>query len=335
MESASNFNVVAIMIVREGMREDRERQVKVTIGNNGHTRKTILKPLNLQGLETVDDGRMTTTYIPDRRVMMTQVSPRSRPCDARFRLKLTERNYRLRLDRVKPVAGRESVAVVAVPKSSGLETRRFTFDSATGFLLRLETMVANEVPIVRLEAQAVDFPQSLPRDAFSLQVLGGVKQVNYRAPEKIAADHPALHSSGMKMVLPKTLPYGFAIQEIEFIEEKGRKMVAVRMTDGLVKATLYQHGRSSKERRGFPDAASQDYADRRFVLVGDLPNPARVRLLNTFIDELKRVGADDLRDVERLWSPGQTSLEPTTGVAMLSPLGRCSQPISERHTRLS
>src|SRR5689334_3173853 len=74
-----------------------QHQVKIELSPDGRSRQTILHPLSLQGIVSVDDGTTLRTLYPNQKVLVYQSSPYAVPEDADLRIALTERNYKLSL----------------------------------------------------------------------------------------------------------------------------------------------------------------------------------------------------------------------------------------------
>lgn len=297
MERIVTRNVVAVVVFRDPTMRGREQQIKLTESPEGTSRRTILQPLSMQGVETVDDGRQAATFLPDRRELIVQDSPRRQACNAEFRMRLLDRNYQLRLVSARRVAGRPAVTVVAVPRTEDLDIRRFTFDAETGFLLRMETERPGESPVVRLEVQVVSYPAELPRETFDLKPVGGVRRVRYRSPEpfKPRENSPI---EGLNPIVPRRLPSGFRVEEVQVLDPE-KRMVAVRITDGLVRGTVYQRPAGGESRPPMPGASVLETANVRLVLMVDAGPKVRERLLQAFAQSANRRASGE---IEGLWT---------------------------------
>jgi negative regulator of sigma E activity len=232
----------------------------------------------------VDDGKSTKIFTPDDRRIIVQPSGREDARDIEFRMRLIDRNYNLRVVRRDKVAGREAVVVEAAPKSSGVETRCYSIDKETGFLLRLETCQEGRSPTLLFETKMVEFPSEFPEATFRLAPSGVVTQ-HYRptcvAPE---AWNKLTSELGFRPILPTYLPLGFSVQQLQCENDSSVPAVAVRLTDGLAKATVYQWQRRGKSTSKVPEGTLVRTAGQLTVMIsGDLPREVKERIIDSFV----------------------------------------------------
>ncbi len=278
-----SHNVAAIIMQRMVDEPTRMQQIQVVLSKDGRLRHTVLQPLSQQGMESVDDGRVTRTFIPDRKMVIEMPSPRLTPCDAISRIKLAERNYTLRVEDSPRVAGREAVLVSALPRSTDMAERRYTIDPRTGYLLKLET-VSDGKATTSFETKFVDYPRELPRDVFEFQRLSGSVKVVVRTPQELKDPRNAAHQLDFEPILPSSLPMGFVIEGTEVVNPERGHMIGVRITDGLVKGSVYQWPKSDEAKMKFPmqGASVLDIGNVRLMLMADIPFEARQKLLSAF-----------------------------------------------------
>lgn len=277
------YNVRAIIVQRDSG-SDVLQQIKVEMSKAGKIHQIVLAPLSIQGTELVDDGVVTLTYTPDDRSVLQQPSAKMDVDDVRFRMKLVERNYTLRIDRKEKVAGRAALVVQAMPKNDDLEMRCYSIDEKTGFLLRLETCKEGAAPVMHFEAKMVDYPAEFPENTFRLDASIGVRVkrvesqcVSPTSGNKLRED---LH---FQPVVPDNLPYGFAVQELQSSSGSGVPALAVRVTDGLAKATVLEWRSTHAQRSSFPGTISANTGKLTLLISGDIPEDVKDRILRAFV----------------------------------------------------
>ncbi len=78
------------------------------------------------------------------------------------------------------VAGRRTIAVVAVPRNEGLPVRRYTIDQERSYMLRLETIGDDDRPNVLLDTKDISFPTDVDARLFDVQDLAAQRQDRLR-----------------------------------------------------------------------------------------------------------------------------------------------------------
>jgi outer membrane lipoprotein-sorting protein len=282
-------NVTAVILQRMVDEPGRVQKIQVVLSRDGQSRHTVLSPLSLQGLDSLDDGKTTRTYLPDRKIVIEMKSPRTIECDAENRLVLAARNYRLRTEKGPTIAGRESALVVAQPRHRELAERRYYIDPVTGYLLKLETASEGKITTT-FETRFVEYPQNLPRTAFRLGTLSGNVKVVAQTPANLGDPKDAAVRVGFHVIVPNRLPLGFTIEDVEVVNPERGKMVGVRITDGLVKGTVYQWSAQDERKTVAPlqGASMIEVGAVRIMLIVDVPNAARERLLASFRDAARK-----------------------------------------------
>jgi outer membrane lipoprotein-sorting protein len=267
------------------------QQFQVSISKSGKMWQRIIFPGSMEGITAVDDLVRMSTLFPNQQRVVIQSSPRSMECDAEFRLGLAERNYRLRMEpRTAMVAGQRAAVVVAIPENAELETRRFYIDDRTGYLLKLETTIGNETTL-RLETKQISYPASIPDSKFVLDVPPGTSKSVYGPPEQI--DGPINASKvGFMPVLAKkgaNLPLGFCVQDVQVSQNQKYKSVAVRITDGLVRGTVYQMPAKGKigDLKNMSGIAVRDAGAIRIIVAADVPAKVRESILREFLSRIQ------------------------------------------------
>ncbi len=267
------------------------QQVKVEMSRDGKLHQTVLSPLSMQGFECVDDGEQMMTFSPDDRSIIVQASNAAKASDVKYRMALVDRNYTLKIERRDRVAGRAALVIAATPRNAGLETRCYTIDEKTGFLLRLETC-KGEDKTMHFDTKLVEYPHDIPDEAFEMHASGTRKQVYDTWQQCPSVKNVALNNQlGFAPIVPKMLPFGFAIQEVQSDTRSKLPSVAVRLTDGLAIATVYQWQKRGPRSNKVPDGTRvADAGYVRVLIAGDVPEDIKQRLLESFIKAAAKNG---------------------------------------------
>lgn len=281
--------VIAILFQRSIGGPSAKMQVKVEQSKDGRSKLTVLQPLSMENVTYVDDGKHLRTYLPDAQHLIVQESPRLRQQDLHERMAIAEQNYRFRIEQATTIAGRRAQCVVAVPKSKDMAARRYYIDEDTAFLLRMEKVGPNNQAVVQLDTKLIKFPKSIPHGNFEVRPIKKPRTFNCPAPEKMASAQAARSLLGFTPVVPKSLPYGFRVQEPQIAGGEEFRFAAIRLTDGLVNATVYQWAGYRKDLpKGFqPQAGDKVAKGVRFRVVGDLSDSAKKRLADLFVREAR------------------------------------------------
>ena len=267
-------------------------QVKIDQSKEGKIRVSMLQPLSMQGITSLDDGRTWSTYFPDDKQIVIQQSPRARAQDPKQRIELASKNYTFRFESGETIAGRRTNTVVAEPVFEGMPTRMYSLDSETSYMLRLETVDFRGKRSTHFDTKAIQFDARLNDKLFELRPVGDFRQVKLDAPERIRSMAQAHERLGFRPVLPEELPAGFVINDRGIAGKDNTEFVVIRITDGLVTATVYQwNGR--KPDQPWPTSRRDREVDGiKMRLIGDLPDGVMSRVLDAFIRKaVKNIGA--------------------------------------------
>lgn len=282
-------NVIALILQRSPENGGVMMRIQVQINREGKMRQTVLSPLSMEGVETIDDNSRSATYQPDRNLLVIQESRKGITDDAQSRLTHARKNYDIKLGGRSEIAGRAATLVTATPHSNEMESRRFYIDDKTGFLLQLETVDPIGRLTVGFRTQAVNYPASLPSAVFDIGSLPKNAQVmSFQRPQTILAGGKDVIALGFQPITPERLPYGFYIQDIQISKNPQSRSVAVRITDGLVKATVYQWDDSSKIDIDTPGASVNYDGEIKLAVVADVPERVRQKILRAFMDSAIR-----------------------------------------------
>ena len=276
-------NIVAIISQRDPRGEDSFQTVSVERDRSGKTHHTVLQPLRMQGVESVDDLVRFRMYLPDKGLLIDQDSPQRHPCDARWRTDLACQNYELRILDTGNIAGRRSTRIDAVPRFSEIPARRYYVDAATGYPLRLEMMDSDGAWITGFDTKDIRFPRSIEASRFRLDPMGDPKVVRYENPDRLTKASAA-KSIGFEPIVPTVLPFGFRVQSIQTNDGKGWRSLAMRLTDGLVRATIYQWQSKpgANDPHSIENSSVVEAGPLKVMLVTDLPASIRRKILDAF-----------------------------------------------------
>lgn len=271
MKHTLNVNVRAIVSQRcTGSKQI--RQVKVEQTKSGRSRVTIIQPISEQGIEFVDDGEKTATYYPDTQKVEIAASHRRQERSARRMVDLAERNYQLNADHESVVAGRKVILVTATPKFKGMPSRKFYIDADTAYLLRLEVIDATGLSVLCFDTLSVSYPKDIIEPVASFPQAHNVN-ITGKNPQECVAD--------FEPIVASSLPMGFKVHKTETVCNEG-STVAVRISDGLVRGTVYEWKRQAGEKIG-KDSVYADLGEVRVLVSADIPRSLKVKLLNAFV----------------------------------------------------
>ncbi len=294
LDKTYSNNVSAVIIQRTAENHGTFQNVQVQISKDGKVRQCVIYPLSMQGVETIDDGKQSATFLPDENLVLVQESPRLLPNDIMTRINLTVRNYGLRLGGTSNIAGQRATIVIATPLAKDLEGRRYHIDERTGFLLQLETLDASGVARLAFKAQQVTYPANISAQTFAIDLTARAgKKIVYRRRSALFGGEKGAPDVGFEPALPQSLPYGFEVQDAQVNDTGNFRSVAVRFTDGLVKGTVYQYSLATAAKmKAMVGTTVGDGAGIRFVVAADVPEAVRKKILAKFIDQAKREFAE-------------------------------------------
>jgi hypothetical protein len=95
------------------------------------------------------------------------------------------------------------------------------------------------------------------------------------------------------------MPMGFAMQEMQVTQSDRWRSVAIRVTDGLVRGTVYQWLSKGEDREvdGMDENSVMKVGDVRMMIVSDLDAPRRQAMLEAFVESALADGLLDLSSV--------------------------------------
>ena len=230
-------NIVAVMKQRQSG-DKGSIIVKIQKSKDGKTRETVLSPLHLQ-CEYLDDGSSIQTYSPDEKTLIVQPANQLAQ-DLAFRTPLIQKNYLIKREQVKKIAGRNCVVVVASARYSQIPSIRYYFDEKTGFPLSKETIHQDGEVTTEYEVVDVKFPSRIEPSTFKIEPPVGYETVSYAEPTKINSFSEAASLLGFSPIVPSQIPYGFKVQRMTTTKNSKWKALCLKMTDGLQRVTVYE-----------------------------------------------------------------------------------------------
>lgn len=278
----------AIVTQRSACGPQMEATFRMVQDSQGRRKMVGLRPLSIQGMVSCDDGERWLNYYPDEHKIVVLPSARAERESVAERLKLAAQNYRFAVETASHVAGRNAFVVVAIPKSGDMATRRIAVDAVNSVLLRVETVAQRGERKVLFETKTISF--STLGEKLQLDLGSGppARVVKPEQPTKMAKASDAKTRLGFNPLVPKKLAFGFAVRETFFAQTSRAKYLAMRLTDGIVNATLYQwHAATSP----FADAEpgfEMTIGNVRMKIMGEIPDIARLRLLESIAKEYGR-----------------------------------------------
>jgi hypothetical protein len=319
MQRVFPVNVAAIIVQRDPANEGTYQTVRVERDRGGRVHHTILQPLRLAGVESVDDGERSKIYFPDRNLLIDQDSPQQSPCDADWRINLASQNYSFKFGEPVRIAGRNTLCVTAVPRNSAMDVRRYYIDERTYYPLRLESVADNGARTVFYDTKDIRYLASIGASRFKLQPVGTPQTLVYSKPPTLNS-RSAYTKMGFQPLMPVNMPMGFRLQEMQLSEAGRWKSVALRISDGLVRATVYQWlARGSNFNvKSIENSTPAEYRGVRLLLVSDLSPRLREQLLSAFIERAEAQPQVLLRIAQTQSPTDPLGLEPTTLVPTLT-----------------
>lgn len=307
MQREFPVNVVSIITQRDPGSDQSFQRVKVERNREGMQRCTILQPLRMQGVMSVDDGDRMKIYLPDKKILLDQESPGRAGDEIDQRMKLVKKNYSFTLQDGGKIAGRTATIVTATPRFDDLEVRRYYLDQATAYPLRLETFTSGQEITVVFDTKDIEFPEDMDDDLFSLEPMGKFRTIKYNRPTKVVSPIQAKSLIGFTPLVPKGLPMGFEVQEVQFSDNSDNKAIVVRLSDGLARATVYQT-KVGEKLSSDEDSTVLEYKGVRLMLVSDLPKPIRDQLLKSFLSQAISESATRAQRIYGSLSPLESGL---------------------------
>lgn len=285
LEKSKKVTVEAIVLRPNPMDPKQQMKMRMQQAPNGWMRMTVLAPLSSQGVVSVDDGKEWKTYLPDENRLLIQQSPRA-GLSATSRRPRAEMNYRFKVTDGENICGRPTILITANPKSSLMPTRQYSIDRETQFVLRMVS-VSEEVEKLLLDTQYANFDVRFDTSDWNSEPLRPTRTIRMTPPKVLENALEAKAAVGFAPALPMELPLGFGITEQHLAGRQGRNFIAVRITDGLASATVYQwNGQAMPDLRFGGTTRPVEAKGVKLQTVGDLPEAVLARITDAFLREL-------------------------------------------------
>lgn len=283
LKGTFQVNVVATMLQKRHRQDSGFDKIRLLRSQAGHQKWTVVEPLSRAGIESVDDGNRCQTYIPDAHQLIDLDSPSRDEIDSRKRLAIARQNYEFSLAPGENIAGRGILCVIAKPRWAELDTRRYFLDRTTFYPLRIEFDPPGGPRVTFYDTKDIYYPTKISREAFKLHPLEGARRIRYERPVGLSAKD-AITKVGFEPLVPQHLPMGFHVQEMQYSGRSEWRSVVIRLTDGLVRANLYEWLQDGRTVRPMADSSSGMRKGIRFLLVSDnLGDSVRRKLLDTIL----------------------------------------------------
>jgi hypothetical protein len=298
MQRQTSVNVLGIITQRDGAGTGITQTIRVERDRNGRSHFLVLAPLRHQGTESVDNGARSLVYWPDKNVIIDQDSPSKTPCDAQWRMTLAQKNYRLKFGTPLKIAGRTTRCIEATPIDPRMEVRRFYVDATTSYPLRLELIGSNRTVVTIQDTKEISYPVDVTADRFVLKPVGAPRTLKFERPKSTSAAQVE-RALGFEPIIPKVMPMGFAMQDMQVTQSDRWRSVAIRVTDGLVRGTVYQWRSRGEDREveGMDENSVMKVGDVRMMIVSDLDASRRQAMLEAFVESALAEGLLDLSSV--------------------------------------
>lgn len=278
----------SIVIQRSACGPQLEATFRMVQDSQGRRKMVGLRPLSVQGMISCDDGERWLNYYPDEHKVVVLPSARGERENVTERLRLAALNYRFAIETASHVAGRNAFIVVAIPKSPEMATRRIAVDAVNNVLLRVETITSRGERKVLFETKSISFGQSGEKIRLDLGDGPPAKVVKPEPPVRLSRLADAKEQVGFNPISPKKLALGFVVRETLVAQTSKAKYLAMRLTDGIVNATLYQWHALSSPFADREPGFEVTIGDVRLRVMGEIPDAARLRLLESIAKEFGR-----------------------------------------------
>ncbi|MFN3728728.1 MAG: sigma-E factor regulatory protein RseB domain-containing protein [Fimbriimonadaceae bacterium] len=282
-DTTQKATYVAVQNHRIPVRDPQTIQVKIEQADETRLRQTVLQPLSSQGIVTVDDGREWKQLFPDTKRINVGPSPRANRVNTAASMALAAKNYSFEFGGAGEVAGRRTIQVVAKPNQRLLPTRTYWIDAETDVLLRIDLLFPNKQSIRFLDTLSITYAKAIADSRFVLDPPPGyaVRQIPLPIPVKTAGDAQSLVRFAPPMKLRATM--GFETTAIEAVGDEGARMIAYRLSDGLVRLTIYTNLTSRVGNSSPFQSVNMTKGTLTYAIVGELMDDALADLLQRFL----------------------------------------------------
>jgi hypothetical protein len=285
MTRAHKYALTSVVVQKMRHIANAEMEMKVEQDGEGKTRITIWQPSWMRGAISIDDGVHWMTYNAREKKIERQQSPRITQGNPAYQIALADENYKWKLEKTADIADRPTVCVIAVPNAKELETRRYYLDERSSVMLRQEVVASDNTKVLLFDTRAIAYLSPATRLSIDADADKGYRVVNVEAPERISPPSSARKRVSFIPVIPDRLPYGFVVKDVELVGRRGKQFLALRISDGLAIATIYQWNAKItpwRTPRGYKSGYKESKGVR-FQLMGDIPSKAASKIVAAFL----------------------------------------------------
>ena len=253
---------------------------------------TMLKPSFRAGIVTIDDTKVSKTYLPDLDELWIQPSPYLLQPGFDLRWKLINQNYNVKEGRSDTIAGRKVRELVLKPVDEDIPMRRMFVDPKYNVMLRYVVDVEDEGSTVIFDTKYVEFGRAVAEADYGLPSAASEAKVRkFDGPKLVLEPLASKEAAGFSTRFPESLPFGFEVSGAYLFGSGPTAYVVVKLTDGMSTLTVYQW---MKGRSKSPTDARFERTDRYGVsfgvaiVPGDMmPSSVLKEIVNAFRGDTK------------------------------------------------
>lgn len=222
-------------------------------------------------------------------------------------IKLIAQNYNLEhRPSDEKIAGHETDILIISPKFDGKPTKHIFFARENGIILRIEDLDAAGVLRDMFVYTRISF------DPETIENKWKASEKEIKPQSRRSRSVPITEAEKIlktKLIQPEYLPPGFELQDIRSVKNRGRDLIFLEYTDGLVNFTLFEEedkpsprdnrasqgtqieigGATVYQRKfGSTDAFRWSGAKIRFSLVGAVPTTEMQKVIESIIEKIKQ-----------------------------------------------
>lgn len=227
---------------------------------------TMLKPSFRAGIVTIDDTKVTKTYLPDQDEVWIQPSPYLLQPTFGLRWKLINQNYSIKEGYSDVIAGRKVRQIILEPIEDEIPVRRMFVDPKYNVMLKYVVSVVGGEDSVIFDTKYVEFGRAVAASDYGLpDDADSATQRTFDGPRQFEEPSGSRETAGFSARIPDGLPFGFEVSGSYLFGKGPTAYVAVKLTDGMSTLTVYQWRR---DRSRTPAEAKLTVTDRYGVSIG-------------------------------------------------------------------
>lgn len=222
-------------------------------------------------------------------------------------IKLIAQNYNLEhRPSDEKIAGHETDILIISPKFEGKPTKHIFFARANGIILRIEDLDAAGVLRDMFVYTRISF------DPETIENKWKASEKEIKPQSRRSRSVPITEAEKIlktKLIQPEYLPPGFELQDIRSVKNRGRDLIFLEYTDGLVNFTLFEEENRPRRQNdraregtkieiggttvhqhkfGSTDAFRWSGAKIRFSLVGAVSTTEMQKVIESIIQKIKQ-----------------------------------------------